>query len=34
MKKDPQIDIIVKFQNFKDTEEILNNSFGEKEVII
>lgn len=34
MKKDPQIDIIVKFQNFKDREEILNTSSGEKEVII
>lgn len=34
MKKDPQINITVKFQNFKDREEILNTSLEEKEVII
>ena len=34
MKKDPQIDIILKFQNLKDREEILSTSLEEKEVII
>lgn len=34
MKKDPQIDIILKFQNFKDRKEILSISLEEKEVII
>ena len=34
MKKDPQIDIILKFQNFKEREEILSTSLEEKEVII
>lgn len=29
-KKDPQINITVKFQNFKDREEILNTSLEEK----